>query len=89
MLAEPFNKPTVPSTLIPSLNRTVPVGVPLGGGVFVTVAVKVIDSPTQTLLVEAVRAVTVGGLVTVTLLEFVSVNTGDEVKRIVIVEAVS
>ena len=42
--APPLRVP-VPSVVLPSLNVTVPVGVPLAGAAAVTVAVKVTDCP--------------------------------------------
>ena len=42
---EPFSVP-VPSVVVPSLNVTVPVGVPEPGEAAATVAVKVTDCPT-------------------------------------------
>lgn len=65
-LAEsPDNGTDAPKATPLVLNCTVPESVPLPGGTIVTVAVKVIDSPAQTLLVEAVMVVDVGGLFTV------------------------
>ena len=48
-------------TVVPSLKSTVPVGVPVEGGITVTVAVKVTDWPKQVGLAEAMSAVVVPG----------------------------
>ena len=55
----------VPSVVAPSLNVTVPVGVPAPGAVAVTVAVKVTDWPNTDGLTEEATPVLVPALLTV------------------------
>src|SRR5881396_3211640 len=54
----------VPSVVLPSLNVTVPVGVPVPGAAALTVAVKVTDSP-ETELPDGLTDVVVSALLTV------------------------
>ncbi len=61
-VAWPALRLAVPRVVAPSLNVTVPVGVPLPGGVEVTVAVKVTAWPNTDGLPEAVTAVLVSAL---------------------------
>jgi len=62
-LPDPLRVP-VPSVLDPSLNVTVPVGVPEPGAVAVTVAVKVTDCPCLDGLRDEMTAVEVLALLT-------------------------
>ena len=57
--AEPPLRLTVSSTVLPSLNVTVPVGVAALGATAATVAVKVTDWPNTGVVVVAVSAVVV------------------------------
>ena len=62
-VAWPALRVPVPRVVAPSLNVTVPVGVPLPGGAAVTVAVKVTAWPNTDGLPEAATAVLVSALV--------------------------
>ena len=64
-MAVPLLSVTVPSVVVPSLNVTLPVAVPVPGLVTETAAVKVTDWPATEGLGEAVNAVVVDAAFTV------------------------
>ena len=64
-VAEPLLKVPVPSVVAPSLNVTVPVGVPLPGATTATVAVNVTDCPKTDGFADEITIVVVLGMLTV------------------------